>query len=97
MDRINEHKRVKKDQQQGKGKAKIAPPDQRDFTSEKYNNNRPKRDFVGHTGNPSTQVVGTVFKEPVHQILEKIKTDPYFKWPNKMGGDPTKRNQGLYC
>ena len=37
-----------------------------------------------------------VFKELVHQILEKIKAEPYFKWPNKMGGDPAKRKQGLY-
>ena len=37
-----------------------------------------------------------MFKELVHQILEKIKAEPYFKWPNKMGGDPTKCNQGLY-
>ena len=38
-----------------------------------------------------------MFKEPVHQILDKIKSKPYFKWLNKMGGDPTKRNQSLYC
>jgi len=42
-------------------------------------------------------VVNKVFKEPVHLILEKIKVEPYFKWPNKMGGDPTKLNLGLYC
>ncbi|XP_065637054.1 uncharacterized protein LOC136070694 [Quercus suber] len=39
MDRIDEHKRVEEDQQQGKGKAKLAPPDQRDFKLERYNNN----------------------------------------------------------
>ena len=38
-----------------------------------------------------------MFREPVHQILMKIKNEPYFKWPNKMGGDPMKRNQSLYC
>ncbi|XP_050248918.1 uncharacterized protein LOC126696182 [Quercus robur] len=38
-----------------------------------------------------------VFWEPVHQILDKIKDEPYFRWPNKMGGDPTKRNQSLHC
>ena len=56
--------------------------DQRDFRSERYNNNRLKRDFAGHTWHPSAKVVSTVFKEPVHQILEKIK----------MGGDPIKHN-----
>ena len=29
--------------------------------------------------------------------LKKIKSEPYFKWPNKMGGDPTRRNQSLHC
>ena len=36
-------------------------------------------------------------KEPVHRIVDKIKNEPYFKWSNKMGGDPSRRNQNLYC
>lgn len=68
-----------------------------DFRSERYNNNRPKRDLVGHVGPITTQVTNTVFKEPVHQIIEKIKNEPYFRCPNKMGVDPMKRNQSLYC
>ena len=91
------YKRVEEDQQQGKGKTKIVPQDRRYFRLERYNNNRPRRDFAGHTGSTTAQVVSTVFKEFVHQILEKIKNEPYFKWPNKMGGDPTKRNQSLHC
>jgi len=31
----------------------------------------------------------------VYQVLKKIKNQPYFKWPTKMGGDPSKRNQSL--
>ena len=38
-----------------------------------------------------------VFKEPMHKILERIKNEPYFRWPSKMGGDLTRRNQNLYC
>ena len=38
-----------------------------------------------------------MFQEPVHQVLEKIKNEPYFKWLNKMGGDPMRRNQSLHC
>ena len=38
-----------------------------------------------------------VFKEPMHKILERIKNELYFRWPSKMGGDPTRRNQNLYC
>ncbi|XP_050255174.1 uncharacterized protein LOC126701079 [Quercus robur] len=37
------------------------------------------------------------FREPMHQVLEKIKNESYFKWPNKIGGDPMKRNQSLHC
>ena len=46
MDRFDEYKRVEEDQQQGKGKAKVIPQDRRDFRSDKYNNNRPRRDFA---------------------------------------------------
>ncbi|XP_030941435.1 uncharacterized protein LOC115966322 [Quercus lobata] len=35
--------------------------------------------------------------ELVHQVLEKIKNEPFFKWPNKMAGDSIKRNRSLYC
>ncbi|XP_075663181.1 uncharacterized protein LOC142632707 [Castanea sativa] len=33
----------------------------------------------------------------MHCILEKIKNESYFKWPNKMGGDLTKHYQSLHC
>ena len=36
------------------------------------------------------------FKEPMHKIVNRIKNEPYFRWPNKMGGDPSRRNQNLY-
>ena len=38
-----------------------------------------------------------MFRELVHQILEKIKNEPYFKWPNKMGENLMKRNQSIHC
>ncbi|XP_050254609.1 uncharacterized protein LOC126700482 [Quercus robur] len=41
--------------------------------------------------------VNVTFKEPVHRILDRIKHEPYFRWPNKIGGDPSRRNQNLYC
>ena len=50
MDHIDEYKWVEEDQQQGKVKAKVVPQDRRDFRSERYNNNRSRRDFVGHSG-----------------------------------------------
>ena len=53
MDQIDKHKWVEEDQQQAKGKAKLAPPNRRDFRSERYNNNRPRSDFARHSGHPS--------------------------------------------
>ena len=79
MDRIDKYKRVEEDQQQGKGKGKVVPQERRDFRLDHYNNNKPRRDFVGQFGSTAPQVVNTMFQEPVHQILEKIKNEPYFK------------------
>ena len=50
MDRINEYKKVEEDQQQGKGKSKVIPQEMRDFKSNRYNNNKSKRDFAGQSG-----------------------------------------------
>ena len=97
MDRIDKYKRVEEDQLQDKGKGKVIPQERRDFRLERYNNNKPWRDFAGQSGPTAPQVVNTVFREPVHQVLEKIKNEPYFKWPNKMSRDPSRRNQSLHC
>ena len=79
MDRIDKYKRVEKDQQQGKGTAKVIPQEMRDFRSNQFNNNRPWRDFVGQSGFANTQAVNAVFRELVHQVLEKIKNVLFFK------------------
>ena len=82
---------------QGKGKEKVIPQKRRDFKSDRYINSRPRRDFAGQSEITNAQNVGAIFREPVHQVLEKIKSEPYFRWPNKMAGESTKRNQNLYC
>ena len=97
MDRINKYKRVEEDQLQGKGKEKVIPQERRDFRSDRYNSNCLRRDFVGQSRATNTQTINTVFREPVHRVLEKIKNKPYFKWPNKMVGESTRRNQNFYC
>ena len=97
IDRVDKYKRIEDDQQQGKRKAKVIPQEMRDFRSDRYNNNRLRRDYVGQSGPVITPIVNTVFREPVRQVLEKIKNEPFFKWSNKMARDPTKRNQNLYC
>ena len=33
----------------------------------------------------------------MHQVLEKVKNESFFKWPNKMVRNPEKRNRNLYC
>nr|XP_023890202.1 uncharacterized protein LOC112002276 [Quercus suber] len=76
MDRIDKYKRVEEDQQQGKGKDKVVHQERRDFRSDKYNNNKPCRDYAGQSRSANLQAVNVVFKEPVHQVLEKIKNEP---------------------
>ena len=97
MDRVDKYKRIEDDQQQGKGKAKFVPQEMREFRSDRYNNNRPIRDYTEQQVSNNNQVVGAVFREPVHQVLENVKNEPFFKWPNKMIGNPEKRNRNLYC
>ena len=92
MDRVDKYKRIEDDQQQGKGKAKVVLQERRDFRSDRYNNNRPRRDYAEQPRSNNNQAVGAVFREPVHQVLEKIKNKSFFKWPNKMMGNPKKRN-----
>ena len=96
MDRVDKYKRIEDDQQQGKGKAKVNPQEMRDFRPDRYNNNWLRRYYVEQSRSNSTQVVGAVFQEPVHQVLEKVKNEPFFKWPNEMVGNPEKRNRNLY-
>ena len=91
IDRVDKYKRIEDDQQQGKGKAKVIPQEKRNFRSDRYSNNRPRRDYVDQSGSNNTQVVDAVFREPVHQILEKIKNEPFFKRSNKMVGNPEER------
>ncbi|XP_065616519.1 uncharacterized protein LOC136061960 [Quercus suber] len=97
IDRIEKYKRVEEDQQQRKGKDKVIPQEMRDFRSDRYNHSKLRRDFAGQSGSTNPQAVNTVFKEPVHQVLEKIKNESFLKWPNNMVGNPERRNHNLYC
>ena len=79
MDRVDKYKRIEDDQQQEKEKAKVVPQERRNFRSDKYNNNQPRRDYVEQPGSNNHQVVGAVFREWVHQVLEKVKNESFFK------------------
>ena len=49
---------------QGKGKEKVIPQERRDFRSDRYNNSRPRRDFVGQLETTSERNVGVVLPIP---------------------------------
>ena len=39
----------------------------------------------------------TPLNMPLEQVLIQIKDDPSLKWPEKIKGDPNKRNWNKYC
>ncbi|XP_030941943.1 uncharacterized protein LOC115966962 [Quercus lobata] len=39
----------------------------------------------------------TPLNAPLEQVLMQIKDDHFLKWPEKMKGDPNKRNRNKYC
>ena len=61
IDQVDKYKRIRDDQQQGKRKAKVIPQERKDFRSNRYNNNRLRRDYVDQLGSNSAQIVGAVF------------------------------------
>ena len=79
IDRVDKYKRIENDQQQEKGKAKVVIQERKDFRSDRYNNNQPRRDYVEQLGSNNNQVIGAIFREPVHQVLEKVKNESFFK------------------
>ncbi len=46
---------------------------------------------------PTFRAFETVFKEPIYNIMEKIKNEPFFVWPPKLLGNPALRDGKLYC
>ena len=92
MRRIEEYKRLEDDRLQSKGKASLVNRSRpRVFPS------RPRRDLRVQEPEVQKGKVNVAFREPVHRIVDRIKNEPFFRWPNKIGGDPSWRNQNLYC
>ena len=54
MDRIDKYRRIEEDQLQGKGKAKVIPQERRDSRSDRLQNNRPRRDFLGQSASANS-------------------------------------------
>ncbi|XP_075663198.1 uncharacterized protein LOC142632734 [Castanea sativa] len=96
MDRIDKYKRVEEDQMQSKGKMK-GYLERKDLREGGFEGIRPKRDFTSHPRTAESPLINSLFKEPVHHILEKIRHEPYFRPPNKMSRDASTRNQNLHC
>lgn len=95
---IKEYKRLKGDYLQGKGKASASLQYHKDFCLEKFQQRNLRESRAPDEGSERfDEGVNAVFKEPMYNILERIKDEPYFWWLGKMGGDPTRRNQSLYC
>ena len=99
MNQIEEHKRVEDKQGSARGKNNASTNDRRDNSGGQFMSSRPRREYYHQASldGVAPQMVNSVFKEPIYQVLDKIKHEPYFRWLNKMGGDPTKINQSLYC
>ncbi|XP_075649792.1 uncharacterized protein LOC142620278 [Castanea sativa] len=96
MDRIDKYKRVEEDQIQSKGKAKVYP-EKKDLREVGFQGSQPRRDFPSSPLSAETPLVNSLFKEPMHHILDKIRNEPYFRPPNKMSGNACTRNQNLHC
>ncbi|XP_050281172.1 uncharacterized protein LOC126722063 [Quercus robur] len=87
-----EYKRLEDDPLQNKGKAPLLGRSRQGIMPARL-----KKDFRMQEPEVQIEGVNVAFKEPVHKILDRIKNESFFKWPNKMGGDPSQRNQNLYC
>ncbi|XP_030942925.1 uncharacterized protein LOC115967905 [Quercus lobata] len=91
MRRIEEYKRLEDNRLQSKSKAPMMNcPRQTGFPF------RPRGGLTIQEPSAQMEEVNVTFKEPVHRILDRIKHEPYFRWSNKMGGDPSRMNQNLY-
>ena len=87
MRHIEEYKRLKDDRLQSKGKAPVINhPQQSSFQL------RSRKHLRIQKLGPRMGEVNVTFKELMHRIMDQIKNEPYFQWPNKMRGNPSRRN-----
>ncbi|XP_050269056.1 uncharacterized protein LOC126713356 [Quercus robur] len=87
-----EDKRLEDDLLQNKGKAPLLGRSRLGVFP-----TRPKKDFRMQELEAQIEGMNVAFKELVHKILDRIKKESFFRWPNKIGVDPSQRNQNLYC
>ena len=87
MRRIKEYKRLEDDWLQNKGKAPVINHPRHIGLPF-----RPQKDLRIREPEPQMGEMNVAFKELVHRIIDRIKNEPYFRWLNKMWGDPSRRN-----
>ena len=80
MRRIEEYKRLEDDWLQSKGKAPVI-----NYPRQSSLQSRPHKNLKIQEPGPQLGEVNVSFKELVHKIVDRIKNEPYFWWPNKMG------------
>ena len=90
MRRIEEYKWLEDDWLQSKGKAPLVNRSRLGIFP-----SRLRRDLRIQEPEMQLGEINVEFKEPMHKIVDQIKNEPFFRWPNKMGGDPFRRNQNL--
>ena len=83
MRRIEEYKWLEDDRLQNKGKAPLVNRSRPEVFPP-----RSRRDLRMQEPEMQLGEVNVAFKEPVHKIIDRIKNESFFKWLNKMGGDP---------
>ncbi|KAH7840460.1 hypothetical protein Vadar_017266 [Vaccinium darrowii] len=102
MDRVEKHARIEEDNNRTDvDMVESSPKDNGQKEFKKVRNGGAK--YGGgasqnqrERSNPR-EAINTLFKEPIYKILPKIRDEPYFAWPPKMPGDPTKRNSKWRC
>ena len=81
---IEEYKRLEDDRLLSKGKAPLLNHSQQGIFPP-----RPRKDFRVQELEVQMGEVSVAFKELVHKIVNRIKNELFFRWLNKMGGDPS--------
>ena len=75
MDRINKYKRIEEDQLQGKGKANVIPQERRGSRSDRIQNNRPRRDFVGSPDQLTLRQLTLCFENQCYRFWRRLRTN----------------------
>ena len=83
MRRIEEYKWLEDDRLQSKDKAPLINRSRPGVFPPK-----PHRDLRVQESKVQMREVNMAFNEPVHKIVNQITNEPFFRWPNKMGGTP---------